>query len=327
MVGSTAVRGRLSVWPPESASNVMSSATATCAPSSASETDRAPRLTSADTISRGAGDMKNCAVSARESFAKRRFGRWMDPSGRSGQPLVRVPDHGWRQPHESRRRHPPHASCEVEVDERLLDGRIVGRMNQVGPPGGPSALELALDAGDVLLDVRRRQASGTEEGEHLGACERDDQRPARDAVRHRPGHVGEPDPVGLQELLRTEPLGVHGRQRREQPVRGLERPGAVFVEGCADLPCPAISQDVNALAKAGRGGNQRAGREIDLRARDLAAVVPPPENVTLCRCGLCHSARDRRERGVFSLEVCHCETTPVQRGAVRHPRHRGMPGS
>ncbi len=70
IAGSIAPSGRLSVWPPLSASTVTSSATGTRAASRASSSVSWPRATSAASSAAGGGDMNFSATSGLDTFAK-----------------------------------------------------------------------------------------------------------------------------------------------------------------------------------------------------------------------------------------------------------------
>ncbi|CAM5726786.1 hypothetical protein SGLAM104S_05460 [Streptomyces glaucescens] len=71
--GSWAGSGRRSVWPPESASTVMSSASGTRAASRACSSSIAPSASRARTIGSGAGRMNSSAISVRDTLAITRF--------------------------------------------------------------------------------------------------------------------------------------------------------------------------------------------------------------------------------------------------------------
>ena len=88
MVGNSATSNWLSVWPPLSASTVMSSATGTRAANAASVGVIRFLATNAARISAGAGDMNRVATSRREILANTRRLRAMRPSASRCKPAT-----------------------------------------------------------------------------------------------------------------------------------------------------------------------------------------------------------------------------------------------
>ena len=79
----------MSVWPPESASTVTSSASGTLAASRACCSVIQPASTRSRSISAGAGDRKCAATSGRDTFAITRFWATTVPSGAATSPATR----------------------------------------------------------------------------------------------------------------------------------------------------------------------------------------------------------------------------------------------
>ena len=89
IVGSKVMAGRLSVWPPLSASAVMSSAMGTAPAKRAVSASISPWLTNSRRKDSGGGDMNRVATSTRETLAATRLAANTSPVGRRWRPLTR----------------------------------------------------------------------------------------------------------------------------------------------------------------------------------------------------------------------------------------------
>ncbi len=206
--------GRLSVWPPESASTVMSSATGTCGASRASSSVILPCARSAASISRRRRRHELTRHLGRETFANTCVTP-LDPARRvETQAVQRVVHHVRRQRHVGGRRHPRHAAPQVELDDGGFEIGFVGRVDQVGSDCVGS--DRALDLVDRAVDTRRAQAGGAEESQHSRARRGDDHRGGRDAVGHLPDDVREADVVGDAEIAARR--ATRGRSPEGSPT-------------------------------------------------------------------------------------------------------------
>ena len=160
------------------------------------------------------------------------------------QPAARVAHDRRCQAHERGGFHPQHVLAQVEIRDPLLERRLVGGMDDVGPPGQRLALEAAHDLVDAGLDLPDGEAGGAEEPEHSRAGDRYDQAGGSDAVGHRPGHVGKADAVRLLEAAVAQPFGIE----RGEPADHLAVARRWWAEGCGDGTGGRVAQHAQRLA-------------------------------------------------------------------------------
>ena len=212
--------GRLSVWPPLSASTVTSSATGTRAASSASSAVSWPRDTSSASRSAGAGDMKR-SRHLRPGDLGEHVGAPHDPArGIGGQPGRRAAHHRRGQTHERRRGDLRHAVAQQQLGDVLLDGGLAGRVDQVHAP-----VRQVPDGASPT----RSTAWSTAAGDRPAAPKNPSIPASAIAATMRvvaipPGHltadVGETRAVGVAERPVAQPFRVQRRQDADQALAG-----------------------------------------------------------------------------------------------------------
>ena len=158
--------GRLSVWPPESASAVTSWAIGMRRASSACS---AVRCALADQLLQEA--LRRRREEPRRHLDARHLGD--DAVGRDDAAVAvamdaggAIADHGQRQVEVRRRLDEADAAAQVQIDDGRFDARLVGRVDEV--EAVRQVAEVCLEAVDGLLDAAERQARGAEEAEHAG---------------------------------------------------------------------------------------------------------------------------------------------------------------
>ncbi len=250
MVGSRTIAGWLSVWPPESASAVTSSAIGIRrGPFGLLRRDLAGSTSSRRNFA-GGGARNFEATSTRETLAMIRFGATISPDSSRCRPVHPVADDRQRQVEIRRRLDQPDAALEVKVGDRRLEAGLVRAVDQVEavrrsrrPERSSEPVDRRLDTSAAASPPRRRcrasprgpsprrsrpsrsrwpsrrnnkESASHDRRQNAGSPRRSGQTCGQ-IRRHRTG--GERDGVRFPELVSTRP--VDDEERIAHPAQRL----------------------------------------------------------------------------------------------------------